>query len=179
MVIEKNKMVSLVYELRENDKNGSIIETIDNTRPLRFLYGTGRLIPSFEGNISELKTGDLFSFSLSADEAYGERREDMIIDVPKYVFETEGRLDENICKVGNQVPMMDNSGNPLTGTILEISEESVRMDFNHPMAGTGLFFSGQILEVSDPTPEDLNPVNNSCSSCGPNDHSGCSGGCSC
>jgi FKBP-type peptidyl-prolyl cis-trans isomerase SlyD len=178
-MIEKNKIVSLIYELRENDESGNIIETIDNTRPLRFLYGTGKLIPSFEGNISELNPGDPFSFSIKSGEAYGERREEMIIDVPLYVFETEGKIDENICKVGNQVPMMDTSGNPLTGTILEISDESARMDFNHPMAGTDLYFSGKILDITDPTPEDLNPAGNSCSGCNPHDHGDCSGGCSC
>ena len=179
MEIAENRMVSLIYELRENDRNGNIIESIDSTRPLRFLYGSGKLIPSFEGNISELSTGDHFSFALKSDEAYGERREEMIVDVPLYVFEAEGKVNYDICKVGNQVPMMDNSGNPLNGVILEISDDSVRMDFNHPMAGTDLFFTGQIIDVSDPTPEDLNAAGNSCSGCHPHDHSDCSGGCSC
>ncbi len=179
MKIENNKMVSLVYELRENDGNGDIIETIDSSRPLRFLYGAGKLIPSFEGNISELESGDPFSFAIQAEDAYGERREEMIIDVPISVFFVEGKVDQNICKVGNQVPMMDNQGNPLNGTILEIKGESVRMDFNHPMAGTDLYFSGKILDVSEPSPEDFNPPSHSCSGCNPNDHSDCSGGCNC
>ena len=179
MRIENNKMVSLIYELRENDGNGDIIETIDSSRPLRFLYGSGKLISSFEGNISELRSGDPFSFAIKAEDAYGERREEMIIDVPVSVFSADGNIDQNVCKIGNQVPMMDTQGNHLTGTILEISGEAVRMDFNHPMAGTDLHFSGKILDVSEPTPEDLNPTPQSCSGCNPHSHSDCSGGCSC
>ena len=179
MKIEKNKMVSLTYELRENDKDGNVIETIDSSRPLKFLYGAGKLIPSFENNISALDPGDPFSFSIEAANAYGEKREEMIINVPLSVFLVDGKLDENICKTGNQVPMMDSEGNHLNGTILEIGEETVRMDFNHPMAGTNLYFSGKILNVSEPTAEDLNPQGHSCSGCNPNDHSDCSGGCSC
>jgi len=65
MKIENNKAVSLIYELRENDSNGRIIETLDDTRPLKFIYGTGKLLPVFESNISLLKTGDEFSFALN------------------------------------------------------------------------------------------------------------------
>ena len=103
----------------------------------------------------------------------------MIIDVPKSVFVIDGKVDLNICKIGNQVPMMDSEGNPLNGTILEIGENTVRMDFNHPMAGTNLFFDGKILDVSEPTDEDLHPQGHSCSGCNTHDHSDCSGGCSC
>jgi FKBP-type peptidyl-prolyl cis-trans isomerase SlyD len=143
------------------------------------MYGAGRLIPSFESNISDLSKGDKFSFSIEAADAYGERREDMIIDVPLSVFMTDGKVDENICRIGNQVPMVDTSGNPLTGTILEIGENDVTMDFNHPMAGTNLFFTGIITDISEPTPEDINPPSHSCSGCNTDSHSDCAGGCSC
>ena len=55
MQIENNKMVSLTYELRENDSEGRVIETLDESRPLKFIYGTGKLLPVFESNISFVK----------------------------------------------------------------------------------------------------------------------------
>jgi FKBP-type peptidyl-prolyl cis-trans isomerase SlyD len=171
-------MVSLIYELRENDLNGRIIESLDETRPLKFIYGTGRLLPVFESNISLLKTGDIFKFLLSSEMAYGDKREDMIIDVPVSVFATDGKLNEDICFVGNEVPMTDSDGNPLTGVINEITETYVRMDFNHPMAGLDLFFAGKIVEVREATENELDAITHSCSGCGTEDHSGCSGGCS-
>jgi FKBP-type peptidyl-prolyl cis-trans isomerase SlyD len=178
MKIENNKMVSLIYELREKDSDGRIIEALDESRPLRFVYGTGRLLPVFESNISLLKTGDLFNFILNSEMAYGEKREEMIVNVPVSVFETDGVLNEDICRVGNEVPMTDSEGNPLTGVINEITETYVRMDFNHPMAGLDLFFSGKIVEVRDATEQELAGTMNSCSGCNSKEHSDCSGGCS-
>jgi FKBP-type peptidyl-prolyl cis-trans isomerase SlyD len=177
MKIENNKMVSLIYELRENDSNGRIIEALDESRPLRFIYGTGRLLPVFESNIGLLKTGDNFRFTLNSEMAYGDKREEMIINVPADVFETNGKINEDICRVGNEVPMTDSDGNPLTGIINEITDNYVRMDFNHPMAGLDLFFSGKIVEVREATERELADSMNSCSGCSGKEHADCSGGC--
>ena len=178
MKVEKNKMVSLIYELRESDLNGKVIESLDERRPLTFIYGSGRLLPYFENNIESLSKGDNFSFTLKAENAYGERREEMIVDVPVSVFHKEGRLDEEICRVGNEVPMMDSDGNPLTGIINEISDSFVTMDFNHPMAGVDLFFDGRIVDVREATEYELAGAAHSCSGCGSDSGSGCGGGCS-
>jgi FKBP-type peptidyl-prolyl cis-trans isomerase SlyD len=178
MKIENNKMVTLIYELRENDSNGRIIEALDESRPLTFIYGMGRLLPVFESNISLLKTGDNFRFTLSSEMAYGDKREEMIINVPVSVFETDGKINEDICRVGNEVPMTDSDGNPLAGIINEITDTYVRMDFNHPMAGLDLFFSGKIVEVREATERELAETMNSCSGCSSKEHADCSGGCS-
>jgi FKBP-type peptidyl-prolyl cis-trans isomerase SlyD len=178
MEIEINKFVSLIYELRETNPEGRIIEAIDEHRPMTFIYGSGRLLPQFELNLLALKKGDRFNFGLGSDNAYGERREDMIIDVPLSIFETEGKIDETVCHVGNEVPMMDRDGNRINGIINEITDTSVKMDFNHPMAGTDLYFSGKITDVRDATAEEIAGLSHSCSSCGSyNDESGCSGSC--
>jgi FKBP-type peptidyl-prolyl cis-trans isomerase SlyD len=163
--------------LREGDSAGRILETLDEHRPLTFVYGTGRLLPVFESNINELANGDAFAFTLQSEMAYGERREDMIIDVPVSVFESDGKINEDICRVGNEVPMMDTEGNPLNGVINEITDTYVRMDFNHPMAGLNLFFTGKIMDVREATSAELAGMNHSCSSCGTNSEQGCSGSC--
>ena len=177
MKVENNKMVSLIYELRENDSNGRIIEALDETRPLKFIYGTGRLLPVFESNISLLNSGDPFIFTLNSEMAYGDNRVEMIINVPLSVFETDGKVNEDICRVGNEVPMTDSEGNPLSGVINEITDTYVRMDFNHPMAGLDLYFSGKIVEVREASESELASTLNSCSGCGSNEQSGCSGNC--
>jgi FKBP-type peptidyl-prolyl cis-trans isomerase SlyD len=103
--------------------------------------------------------------------------EDMIIDVPVSVFLKDGKIDDSICQVGNEVPMMDGSGNPLYGIINEITETFVKMDFNHPMAGVDLWFSGKVLDVREPSAEELAGVTSSCSGCGSDGHSSCNGNC--
>jgi FKBP-type peptidyl-prolyl cis-trans isomerase SlyD len=177
MKIEKNKMVSLIYELRESDSGGRVIETLDEKRPLKFIYGTGRLLPNFETNINDLDTGDSFTFTLTSEMAYGQRREEMIIDVPVSVFESDGKINEDICRVGNEVPMMDTDGNPLNGIINEITDTFVKMDFNHPMAGLDLFFEGKIVDVRDATDYELAGTVSSCSGCSGDSQSGCGGNC--
>jgi len=176
MKIEKNKIVSLIYELREDNLDGKVIEALDDGRPLTFLFGSGRLLPEFESNISSLGKGDSFRFALDSGNAYGERREDMIIDLPVGIFEKEGKMDEEICQVGNEVPMVDSEGHKVTGLICEVGDRSVRMDFNHPMAGINLFFEGKILDVREATAEEIAGANYSCSSCGSYSDSGCSSG---
>lgn len=171
-------MVSLIYELRESDQEGRVIEVLDELKPLSFVFGSGRLLPVFESNISSLGIGDSFRFSMKSEFAYGEKREDMIVNVPVAVFETDGKINEDICQVGKEVPMMDNEGNPLTGVINEITDTYVRMDFNHPMAGLDLYFTGKIVDVRDATHEEISGTNHSCSSCGSGNDSGCSGSCS-
>lgn len=177
MKIAKDKMVSLVYELRETDSDGRIIETVNEIRPMRFIYGSGRVLPHFESSLGSLADGDDFSFTLKSDMAYGARMEDMIVDVPISIFQTDGKLNEEICQIGKEVPMMDNEGNPLNGVINEITETYVKMDFNHPMAGLDLFFSGKVLEVRDATDQELAGNMNSCSGCGSGTQSGCNGSC--
>ena len=177
MSIEKNKVVSLIYELRESDPEGRVIETLDDKKPLTFIFGSGRLLPEFESNIYSLNNGDRFKFTLNSEKAYGDKREDMIINVPLSVFEIDGKIDEEICRVGNEVPMMDPNGNSLNGIINEINETHVKMDFNHPMAGINLYFTGKIIDVHDTSDDELAESMNSCSACGSKKGSGCS--CTC
>jgi FKBP-type peptidyl-prolyl cis-trans isomerase SlyD len=178
MKIENDKVVSLIYELRENESNGRLIEALEETKPMIFIFGSGKLLPHFELKLVSLAKGDDFNFLLDSENAYGSRREEMIINVPRSIFEADGILDENICQVGNEVPMMDRDGHRINGLINEITDTYVRMDFNHPMAGINLHFSGKIIDVRDATPKEIAEMNNSCSSCGSHDgESGCSGSC--
>jgi FKBP-type peptidyl-prolyl cis-trans isomerase SlyD len=177
MNIDRDKMVSMIYELRETNSEGRILEQLPESKPLKFIFGTGKLLPAFEENIQSLEDGETFRFSLTSGQAYGERREEMVIDIPLSVFENDGKVDENICRVGNEVPMVDSSGNSFSGIINEVSSDFVKMDFNHPMAGVDLFFTGKIIEVRDATQDELAALNNSCSGCQGHAHSECGGTC--
>lgn len=176
MNITKEKMVSVVYELKYDDADAQLIEKVEKENPLTFLYGAGRMLEHFENNLDGLATGDAFDFKLTADQAYGPVTEQAIVEVPKKAFEVEGKVDEELVKLGNTIPMMDSQGNKLHGIVLEIKEENVKMDFNHPLAGEDLHFKGQVIEVRDATAEEIAP---SCGSgCGPSDEGSCGdGGC--
>ncbi|MBI9068014.1 MAG: FKBP-type peptidyl-prolyl cis-trans isomerase [Salinivirgaceae bacterium] len=173
MNIVKDKMVSLTYELKYDDADAQLIEKVENDSPLTFLFGDGGMLEHFEKNLEGLKSGDLFDFKLSADHAYGPVTEQAVVEVPVLAFEVEGKIDNDLVKVGNTIPMMDSQGNKLHGIVLEISDANVKMDFNHPLAGEDLHFKGKVIEVRDAKPEEL-AGNCSTGSCG---DSGCCGGC--
>ncbi len=154
-MIEENKVVSLTYELRVNDEQGEVIEKVEKSSPLTFLFGRGNLLPDFEANLKGLKEGDSFSFTLEPAKAYGEVSDEAVVDLTKDIFEVDGKIDENLLKVGNSIPMQDNSGGRLNGVVLEVGEETVKMDFNHPLAGDTLFFKGEVAEIRDASDAEL------------------------
>ncbi len=178
MITNKDKVISLVYELRLNNSKGEIIESLTEDKPLTFIYGNGSLLQKFEDNISGLRIGESFSFGIKSEDAYGFTTEDAIIDIPKNVFEVEGIFDHDKVKEGNAIPMMDGDGNRLNGIVLEVNHETVKMDFNHPLAGDDLFFSGRITEIRDATSEELTHghIHQACG-CGSGGNDESSGGC--
>ncbi len=155
LTIEKDNIVSITYELRVDSSDGEVIESLDEKNPLTFLYGRGNLLPKFEEYISGLKVGDKFNFDLPCEDAYGEINENAIIDLPMKAFEINGKIDEKMLKVGNNIPMQDNSGNRLNGLVKEIMSDKVKMDFNHPLAGNHLFFTGEVKKIRAATEEEL------------------------
>jgi len=169
MIIEKDKVVSLHYELR-TEKNGDIQETTKGGQPLTFIYGNQQMLPKFEENLANLKTGEKFEFMLDPKNGYGEVNPQMIIDIPKTSLSQDGKLDPNIVAVGKVIGMQDAQGNRFNGTVLEIKEDTVNMDFNHTMAGKDLFFSGEIVEVRNETKEEYEHRNHQhdheCTGCG-------------
>lgn len=155
MKVGKDKVVTLTYELRLNDEDGELIQKVEDKRPFVHLFGAGTLLPSFENNLNGLMPGDEFGFHLSAEEAYGDLSDDAIVELDREIFEIDGKLDEEIIAVGKMVAMQDENGHPLEGRVLDIRDKSVLMDFNHPLAGESLYFSGKISEVREATTEEL------------------------
>jgi FKBP-type peptidyl-prolyl cis-trans isomerase SlyD len=152
MIVEKNKVVSLSYELKVR---GETVEKVGSDSPLMFLFGAGNLLPKFEENLSGLKINDGFEFELVSADAYGPVNEEAVVDVPMQAFEVDGEVDRGILKVGNQIPMLDQSGNRLNGIVVKLDDEFVTMDFNHPLAGDDLHFSGKVVEIRDASDEEL------------------------
>jgi len=185
MDILTDKVVSIIYELRKSNTDGEIIESLDSDRPLQFIFGRGNLLPAFEDNLKGLKSGDRFNFLLKSEDAYGSVQSNAIIDIPISVFEIDGKIDHNILQLGKTVPMMDREGRHLNGKICKIGLDNVTMDFNHPMAGIDLYFSGKVVDIRNPTEEELMHGHiHSGEGCGDCSSDGCNdktsgGGCSC
>lgn len=148
-------MVTLTYNLRLDGQNGDMIEQADASRPLRFIFGAGQMLPKFEAQLAGMKEGQAFEINLSKYDAYGEINDDAIVDLPRQAFIVDGNFDDELVKVGNSVPMMTSDGQRLNGIVLELSDQVIKMDFNHPLAGEDLHFQGEVLEVRDATDEEI------------------------
>ncbi|MDC1106166.1 FKBP-type peptidyl-prolyl cis-trans isomerase [Prolixibacteraceae bacterium] len=191
MGIVKDKKVTLTYDLRVDSFDADIYESATAENPLQFIYGAGQMLPAFEVAIDGLEEGAEFRVQLSEEDAYGAVNEEAVVELPKTIFEAEGKFDEEKIKVGEMIPMMTSDGRRMTGIVLEVAEENVKMDFNHPLAGEELFFVGKVITIEEPTVEELQAVYNPDSgcgcgsggcdsgSCGDDQAEGCGSGCGC
>ena len=175
MKIEQHKVGVLAYSIRVDNAAGDVLEQASVSEPRTLVFGLGRLMQGFEDKLIGLKSGDKFEFLLTPDETFGAYKEEMVMDIPKTAFMVNGELKTDALVVGKVIPMMDNHGNPFNGYITEIKDDTVTMDFNHPLAGKSLFTVGEVLNVREATYEELNPAPSGCGCGTPND-SCCGGG---
>ena len=152
MAIENNNVVTLNYILHTIEENGekTFVEQTTTENPLTFLYGVGMMLPKFEENISNLNEGDKTSFDLAAVDAYGERDDRAIAQLPADMFNETG-----LPPVGEVLPLQDNQGNQFRAVVVEVTPEAVVADLNHPMAGKTLSFEIEVLNVRPATEEEL------------------------
>lgn len=149
-VIDTNMVVTLHYTLRDGSSEGRQIEDTFGGAPLTFNFGVGQMIHGFEAHLKGKSSGDTYAFVLTPEEAYGEHKEKSIVDVPLSNFKgADGNIDQKAITIGQPVRMKNQNGQSFQGLILEANETSVKVDFNHPMAGRSLHFTGKILEVKE------------------------------
>ena len=155
MKVAKNNVVTLTYTLKFDDADGVTIQEVNEDKPFVHLFGNGTLLPVFEKNLDGLEPGTEFSFGLTSAEGYGELTDKAIIELEKTIFEKDGKVDEQLLQIGNMITMQDQEGHPIDGRVAEIKGDKVIMDFNHPLAGKNLHFSGKVLDVRNASEEEL------------------------
>ncbi|UOR06790.1 FKBP-type peptidyl-prolyl cis-trans isomerase [Hymenobacter aerilatus] len=155
--ISPQKVVSITYNLSVTDENGEkrLVESAEEDAPMVFLFGMSGLPEEFENQLSGKQAGDSFSFSLTPEQAYGDYDQQAVVEIPKQVFEIDGQIDADMLQEGNYLPMADNEGNHMQGKVVSIGNEVVQMDFNHPLAGMVMHFDGNVADVRDATPEEM------------------------
>ncbi len=172
-------MVAVNYTLTVD---GNIADQSKEGAPLEFIIGSGMILPKFEEAIMEKEAGDKVAFTIEAGEGYGEIHPEAIVDLPRSIFCDENGQIADMVVVGNVLPMSSADGQQMYGMVKEIGEETVKMDFNHPMAGKTLNFEVEVVSVRDVTPEDLAPKGGCGCGCGDQSCScdgDCSDGCGC
>lgn len=179
MKIAQNTVVEFCYEL---EVDGQVVDHTTKEKPLDYIHGTGSLLPKLEAHIEGMEPGATFDVTLSPADGYGETDPSRIIDLPKAAFEINGEIREDLLVPGNTIPMMNSMGGIVPGVVLEVSDDSVKMDLNHQMAGKTLHFTGEILTVREATEKELTEglhgeFVHSCGCGGCHGHDGECGGC--
>lgn len=158
MKIEKNKVVAVTYSLSipEEGDDMDVVEVVDESDPMYFIFGMSGLPEGFEDNLQGLSNGDTFNFTIDPEEGYGEFDPNAVVEIPKEIFKMDDINEEELLAIGNIVPMTNEEGDRLQGQVVRVTDENVIMDFNHPLAGKTMHFEGKVVAVRDATPDELN-----------------------
>lgn len=141
MKISAGKLVSFHYILKNED--GEEIESTDKESPFEYLHGADQIITGLENALEGLEKGDKKKVKVSPEDGYGLRDEEAFVEVPKE------HVPEDAHEIGAQLQTVAENGDVLWPTVVEIDEDSIVLDFNHPLAGQTLVFEVTVVNVAD------------------------------
>lgn len=147
MLISSHTVVHLHYTL--TNENGDVIDTSRGDEPLAYIHGMGNLISGLEEALTGRAVGDRFQVSVPPEQGYGMRDDELIQVVPKSAF--PGVTD---IQPGMQFRAESSDGAQLV-TVIEVNDDEVTLDGNHPMAGLTLNFDVEVTAVREATPNEI------------------------
>jgi len=142
---KRGDTVRVHYTGRLDD--GTVFDSSREREPLEFTVGGGQVITGFERAVEGMEVGEARETRIEADDAYGERRDDLVLDLPKEQV-PEGMEIEP----GMRLELRQPDGQAVPVTVAEVNEESVTLDGNHPLAGWALTFELELVEIEGATP---------------------------
>ncbi len=148
MAINDNQVVSIEYDLVEKGST-DIIDSNKGHAPLEFIVGKGQIIPGLEKAIKEMNSGESKKIDVPANEAYGERNVEAVEKLPREQF---AGID---LEKGMQLYGQSQDGQTIMVTVEDFDDNSVTVDYNHPLAGKDLTFDVTIKDVRDATSEEI------------------------
>jgi len=124
-------------------ENGEVFDSSYDRDPLEFTVGEGQLIEGFDSAVEGMEEGEKKTVKIPSEKAYGPHREEMIIEVGK------DKLPPDLeAKVGQQLYMEDAHGQTFVVKVVEVLEDSIRLDANHPLAGKDLIFDIEVIKIA-------------------------------
>jgi FKBP-type peptidyl-prolyl cis-trans isomerase SlyD len=145
--VVSGQVVSMEYTLWVD---GEALDTSDGQGPLQFLAGQENIIPGLENEMLGMKIGDEKEVTVAPADGYGEYDEEAYLEVPRKEFPADMELEE-----GLELSVSDDEGNSRYARIESVEEDTVHLDFNHPLAGAELKFKVKVVALRAPTAEEL------------------------
>ena len=138
--VKNGDKITITFEAKL-ETGETVLKTQDD-RPLELTLGEGAIPTSIENALVDMKVGDSKTITLEPTEAFGQRIDDLVIELPREGFTTDSDL-----QVGSMVSMSSPEGKKFTGAIVELGDDKVKVDFNHPLAGKKLIFTVTVVAV--------------------------------
>ena len=148
MTITTKKSVGFNYRL--TDKNGQLIDASGPGEPFYYLHGYQNIVPGLEKELDGLKAGDKKQVVVSAADGYGELNENLVFEVPRANFPADMNIE-----AGMEFQTKDDNGQPMFVVVTDVTNDFVKVDGNHPLAGIELHFDVEITDVRDATLQEL------------------------
>ncbi len=179
-----HKYITVAYSLYTDNSEGvhELVEQAPVEHPFQFITELGVALEAFEAKLKDLNAGDEFDFTLSVEEAYGPYEQEHVIELPKSTFMLNGRFQNDVIFEGAVIPLVNADGNRFQGLVLEVKEDVVIIDLNHPLAGKELHFKGSVVTSREATDAEVTALIKMMSGeggcgCGCGCDGGCDGGC--
>ncbi len=179
-----HKYITVAYSLYTDNSEGvhELVEQAPVEHPFQFITELGVALEAFEAKLKDLNEGDEFDFTLSVDEAYGPYEQEHVIELPKSTFMLNGRFQNDVIFEGAVIPLVNADGNRFQGLVLEVKDDVVIIDLNHPLAGKELHFKGSVVTSREATDAEVTALIKMMSGeggcgCGCGCDGGCDGGC--
>lgn len=122
--------------------DGTTFDSSEGRDPLEFTLGSGQVIPGFDIAVADLAVGDTATVNIPAEDAYGERSDEGMQTFPRDAFPPDSAPE-----VGWAVELSSPEGERVPATVAEVTDESITLDFNHPLAGKDLTFEITLVEI--------------------------------
>jgi FKBP-type peptidyl-prolyl cis-trans isomerase SlyD len=145
--VQDGLVVSMDYKLTVD---GQVLDSSEEAGPLQFLAGYGNIVPGLEREMIGMKIGESRDVVVQPEDGYGEFDAEAFMDVPRNEFPADMEIEEGV-----ELNVTDEDGQPQYARIESLTAESVRLDFNHPLAGAELHFNVKVVALRDPTEEEL------------------------
>jgi len=140
-MIEAGKTVKVHYKGTLDD--GTVFDSSEGRDPIEFEIGSGNVIPGFEAAVAAMEIEETKSVSIPCEEAYGETNEEMVGQIPR------SNLPEEIEPEVGMVLTMQSPEGDMPVRIVEMDDETLTLDANHPLAGENLTFELTLVEISE------------------------------
>lgn len=139
-VATKGNTVKVHYTGKLND--GTVFDSSENREPLEFVLGDGNMIKGFDTAVQGMQLGDNISVTIPSEEAYGEKRDDMMVDVPIEQVPADIKPE-----IGMDLSIQNQEGQPMPVKVVGVDDQKITLDANHPLAGQDLLFDIKLVEI--------------------------------